>query len=76
MSNPLINWLTTEAAADALGLSRASVWRACRSHLGFAVRLNGSYRIPVEHIRRVKAGETAAQIAADVRSSGGDHKAA
>ncbi len=63
-------FLTTEAAAPELGTSRVTVWRVCRDNPGFAVRLGGTFRIPIEHIERVKRGETPAAIAAQVRGGG------
>lgn len=64
------HFLTTEAAAPELGTSRITVWRVCRDNPGFAVRLGGTYRIPAEHIERVKRGESPAAIAAEVRAGG------
>ena len=64
------NWFTTETAAAATGLSRTSVWRACRNNPGFAVRLGGTYRIPPQHLERVLKGDTPEQIAAEVRQNG------
>ena len=63
-------FLTTEAAASELGTSRVTVWRVCRDNAGFAIRLGGTYRIPAEHVERVRRGETPAAIAAEVRAGG------
>ncbi len=73
MSNP--NWYTTETAAKETGTSRLTVWRACRDNPGFGVRMGGTYKIPPEHVERVKRGESPKDIAAEVRASG-PHKAA
>jgi len=73
MSNP--NWYTTESAAQEVGTSRLTVWRTCRDNPGFAVRMGGTYKIPPEHIERVKRGERPSDIAAEVRANG-PHKAA
>ena len=56
---------TTGEAADAAGVSRATARRACKENPGFAVRIGGAYRIPIEHLDRLRAGERPAQIAAD-----------
>lgn len=66
-----VRFASTTELAEAAGVCRVSAWRACRANPGFALRLGGSYRIPAEHIERVKRGETPAQIAADVRARGG-----
>lgn len=76
MAKSKLEWFTTEAAAAETGTSRTSVWRACRDNPGFGVRIGGAYRIPPEHLARVKRGETPAQIAAEVRSGGGANRAA
>lgn len=61
---PDSDYLTTGQAATELGVSRGTVWRACKQLPGFAVRLWGAYRIPRSHIDRVKSGETLHDIAA------------
>lgn len=66
-----VTFVSTTDLAKAAGVCRVSAWRACRANPGFALRIGGSYRIPAEHIERVKRGETPAQIAADVRARGG-----
>ena len=58
------DYLTTGEAATELGVSRGTVWRACKMMPGFAVRLWGAYRIPRSHIERIKRGETPQDIAA------------
>ena len=63
-----LDFLSTEQAGFELGFHRNAHARACRENPGFGVRLNGSYRIPRDHIERVKAGDTPAQIAAEVRA--------
>jgi hypothetical protein len=68
MASP--RFFTTEAAAPELGTSRVTVWRVCRNNPGFAVKLGGTFRIPAEHIERVKRGESPATIAAEVRAGG------
>lgn len=60
-------WFTTTTAAAETGFHPSTLWRACRRHPGFAVTLGGQYRIPPEHVARLKAGETVEQIAASVR---------
>lgn len=60
---------TTEGAAMT-GTCRATMARVCRANPGFAVRLNGAYRIPTQHIERVLRGETPASVAASVRAGG------
>lgn len=68
-------FVDTTEGAELTGVCRATMARACRDNPGFAVRLNGAYRIPRQHIERVRRGETPAQIAAAVRA-GGDTRAA
>lgn len=55
-----------EAARRADGLcTPVTIWRWCREFPGFALKVGTHNRIPVEHIDRLKSGETAAQIAAN-----------
>lgn len=65
-----VRFASTSELAEASGVTRVSAWRACRANPGFALRIGGSYRIPAEHLERVKRGETPAQIAAEVRARG------
>lgn len=68
-------FLDTTEVAQQTGTCRATIARACREHKGFAIRLNGAYRIPAEHLARLLKGETAREIAAQVRA-GSDIRAA
>ena len=70
------SWLTTEDAAPEVGTSRTTMWRVCRDNPGFGVRAGGSYRIPAEHIARVKAGELPEAIATEARAKYGAGRAA
>lgn len=63
-------WHTTGEAAELTGASQTTVWRTCRQFPGFAVRMNGVFRIPDDHLRRVLAGEHPSMIAQQVRDSG------
>lgn len=66
---------STTAIAQATGFSRASIWRACSKHPGFAVRLGAQFRVPDDHLRRVIAGERIEDIAAEARSVGANRAA-
>lgn len=68
-------FVDTTEAAELTGVCRSTMARACRDNPGFAIRLNGAYRIPTQHIERVLRGETPSQISASVRA-GGDTRAA
>lgn len=61
-------FLSTGEAAALLGFCRATINRICGLHPGFAVRVDagGKYMVPREHVDRVLAGETPAEIAAEV----------
>ena len=59
----------TEEVANAIGCSRVTAWRVCRDNIGFAFRFGKAFKVPLEHIERVKRGETPAQIAASYRSN-------
>lgn len=60
--------LSPKTAAAELGSSEGTVRRACRDNPGFAWRVNSAYFIPRAHVERLKLGETAAEIAADVQA--------
>jgi hypothetical protein len=70
MAQSELEFLSTEAAAMALGVSKGTVCNICRSYPGFAVRFSHAFKIPSHHIRRVIAGERPADIAAEVRAGG------
>jgi hypothetical protein len=61
-------FLSTEEGAIETGNCRGTLVTACRKNPGFAIRVGHAYKIPREHLERVKAGETPAQIAAEVRA--------
>jgi hypothetical protein len=58
--------LSPSEAAAQLGFSTWTITHYCRSHAGFGFKLGsrGWWRIPPAHVRRVLAGETAAEVAA------------
>ena len=68
-------WHTTGEAAEKTGSSPATVWRACRQFPGFAVRMNGVFKIPDDHLNRVLAGEHPSDIAKSVQSNGASNAA-
>lgn len=61
---------STKKLAEATGSSPCTAYRTCRQYPGFAVRLNGVYKVPGEHLRRVLQGEHPRDIAASVQSRG------
>jgi len=61
--------LTTTEAASALALSRPTVLRVCKKYPGFGFLFGGSWRIPADHILKVKAGVPVADIAAAARGA-------
>lgn len=63
-------FLTSSEFADRIGKSRASAWRFLRRHPGIAINIGGQYRVPVDHLNRLLAGEAAEAIAAKARSIG------
>jgi len=60
-------FLSTTEAAQALSSSKPTVLRVCKANPGFAFRFGGMWKIPAEHIARLKAGASVAQIAAAAR---------
>jgi hypothetical protein len=63
-------WHTTGEAAELTGASQTTVWRTCRQYPGFAVRLNGTFKIPDEHVKRILAGEHPSQISRQAQAGG------
>jgi len=70
-----LKWHTTGEVADKTGSSPTTVWRACRQFPGFAVRMNGVFKISDDHLNRVLAGEHPSDIAKSVQG-GGAYRAA
>jgi excisionase family DNA binding protein len=66
----LPDFLSTEQAAQALGASRVTVWRACQRHPGFGWRVGGFYKIPRSHVEAIRSGQSPADIAKAVRERG------
>lgn len=64
-------YLSTTQASEKSGPSRTAWWRACVAHPGLGIRLGKQFYIPVEHVERVRRGETPAQIAAEARARAG-----
>jgi hypothetical protein len=62
--------LSTDETAAEMDCSRNTVISVCKNNPGFGFRFANAYRIPRQHVERVKRGETPAEIAASVRSSG------
>ncbi len=69
-------WHTPASASKETGHSRQTIWRACHQHPGFATCVGTGFKIPDEHIQRVKRGEHPRDIAAAVRAGAGDNRAA
>lgn len=64
------SFVSTERGAPQLGVSPATLRRICARFPGFAIRVGGQYRIPLQHVLRVRAGESPAAISAEVRANG------
>lgn len=56
-------FLGTQKVAEILQIDRASVFRWAENLPGFATKVNGRWRVPAEHVRRIQTGETAQAVA-------------
>lgn len=70
-----LKWHTTGEVAERTGSSQATVWRTCRQFPGFAVRMNGVFKISDDHLNRVLAGEHPSDIAKSVQCGGASRAA-
>jgi hypothetical protein len=58
-------FFSTTKVARRTGTCRQHIWRQCRKHPGFAIRVEKALRIPEAHVDRLEQGETIAAIAAN-----------